>query len=98
MAWEKGQSGNPTGAGAGRKKMSPEMRAALDAYGPEGIASLIEIARTASRESDKITAITALLDRGYGKPVQAIEAEVTDLRPIVFPGQLQGLVKSDPNT
>ena len=84
MAWQKGESGNPTGAGAGRKKMSPEMRAALDAYGPEGIETLIQIARTSERDVDRLTAINALLDRGYGKPVQAIDAEINDLRPITF--------------
>lgn len=95
MAWQKGESGNPTGAGAGRKKMTPEMREALDNYGPEGIESLINIARTADRDSDKINAITVLLDRGFGKPVQAIDAEVTDLRPIQFAAVLGKLGTTD---
>ncbi len=90
MAFVKGQSGNPTGEGAGRKKMSPEMRAALDNYGLEGINALIEIARTADRDSDKITAISTLLDRGYGKPVQQVDADVHDSRYIIIPAKKPG--------
>ncbi len=64
--------------------MSPEMRKALEDYGLEGITSLIDLARNAQETKDRIKAITELLDRGYGKAVQAIEAEVTERRPILY--------------
>lgn len=95
MPFKPGESGNPNGINAGRKKMSPEMRKALEDYGIEGINNLIDLARNAKEERDRIKATTELLDRGYGKAVQAIEAEITDLRPIVFDAALGGIVKPD---
>jgi hypothetical protein len=41
-----------------------------------------------------VRAAEVLLNRGYGMPVQAIEAEIADLRPIVFAPVLGKLVTS----
>ena len=50
-----------------------EIKAVAQAYGPEAIRTLADLMRTASSETARIMATTALLDRAYGKPRQEIE-------------------------
>lgn len=67
MAFQKGQSGNP----GGRPKEDAEVKALARACGPEAIDKLVELMRGDDRRT-ALAAAQALLDRGYGKPAQAI--------------------------
>lgn len=72
--------GNVGGArpGAGRPKGAPnkagrELRELAQQYTETALAALVKIAKTGESESARVSAATALLDRGYGRPAQAIE-------------------------
>ena len=66
-----GQSGNP----GGRPKAVQEVRELARAHCPDAIAELARLAVKAKSETARIAAIRELLDRGYGKAVQAIEGD-----------------------
>jgi chemotaxis receptor (MCP) glutamine deamidase CheD len=68
MPFVKGQSGNP--AGRPRKHIADLSREARR-YAHLALSTLIEICKKGA-ERNRLTAATALLDRGYGKPIQAI--------------------------
>jgi hypothetical protein len=66
MPWAKGQSGNPGGRPrelAGIQKLARE-------NGPLAIQTLVEVATNGKSDSARVSAATALLDRGFGKPAQ----------------------------
>lgn len=69
--WTKGQSGNP----GGRPKDS-ELREAARAHTKDAIATLVSVMKNKKAPAAaRVTAACALLDRGYGKPNQAITGE-----------------------
>ena len=73
--WRKGQSGNP----GGRPKVIGDLQEQARQWAPEALEALREIA--ASRDappSARVSAAVALLDRGYGKPAQSIDAKVSN--------------------
>jgi Family of unknown function (DUF5681) len=70
--WEKGKSGNP----AGRPKAMREVTELARQSTPVALAALHRIASRGKSESACVAAATALLDRGWGKPAQTIEATV----------------------
>jgi hypothetical protein len=65
MAYQKGKSGNPGGVPKGYR----EMRAAARAHTPAALKALVE---ALSDPKLKVAAAQALLDRGWGKPAQAM--------------------------
>ena len=69
MPFRKGQSGNP----GGRPKALAEIQALAREFAPEAIAALGEICmdKTAPPAA-RVSASSALLDRGFGKPPQAL--------------------------
>ena len=67
-----GQSGNP----GGRKKGLPELEALARSHTAAAIQALVD-ALTDPRL--KVHAAEALLDRGYGRPTQRIDAQVNVL-------------------
>ncbi len=67
MPFEKGQSGNP----GGRPKESTKIKALAQSHSEKAIAKLAELMDSDS-ESIALAASSAMLDRGIGKPAQAI--------------------------
>ena len=76
MPFKPGQSGNP----GGRPKALKDIQAAARKYCGEAIQTLARIARDPEApEAAQIAASTALLDRGYGKALQTIDALNTNV-------------------
>jgi hypothetical protein len=67
--WSKGVSGNPRG----RPKTLSSAQDLARAATPDAIQALIETVRQRSSLSPRVNAAVALLDRAWGKPVQAVE-------------------------
>lgn len=81
-----GEVRNPNG----RSKVDFEMRALARSYGPDAIQTLVSIAlNPEAKDSDRIYASNSLLDRGFGRPIQQIEADV-GVRPqiVILPSTL----------
>ena len=68
-AWKKGQSGNP----GGRPKEVAEVRGLARQYTDEAIQTLVTLMQSAKLERTRLAAASELLDRGYGRPPQAID-------------------------
>jgi hypothetical protein len=85
MPFQPGQSGNP----GGRRKKSKEDRdveALARQLSPEAIRTLREIMRSKKAPaSARAGAAVAILDRGYGRPKQSIEATVRRIDPESIP-------------
>jgi hypothetical protein len=73
-----GQTGNPRGINDNERV---EVQRLARGFGREALERLVEIMRT-GRESNQILAAEALLNRGFGKPAQAVEV-TGDIRSFV---------------
>ena len=71
--FQRGRSGNP----GGRPKLPADIREAFKAKAPQALEVLT---RCLQSDDDRVAmmAAQAILDRGYGKPVQAIDANITE--------------------
>lgn len=67
-----GQTGNP----GGRPKLPEELKEAFKALAPEALKTLAHVMANADRDSDRVKAAEVILDRGYGKATQHIDANV----------------------
>ncbi len=65
--FQKGQSGNP----GGRPKEADDVRELARQHGPAAIAKLVEWLASDNAKAS-VSACQVLLDRGYGKAVQAL--------------------------
>ena len=65
----KGVSGNP----GGRPRVVAGLQELARHHGPAVIVELARLALKAKNETARIAAIRELLDRGYGRPRQAVE-------------------------
>jgi hypothetical protein len=68
--WRKGQSGNP----GGRPKVAADVRTEARKHTKEALGRLVHWMRSDDPQAS-IRAATALLDRGCGKPAQAVVGE-----------------------
>ena len=75
--FQPGKSGNP----GGRPKEAAEVKALAQEYGAEAIEKLVALLRG---EDDRVAkaAADSLLDRGFGKPGQAVEMTGADGGPL----------------
>jgi hypothetical protein len=78
MKFRKGQSGNP----GGRPKVLGDVQELARQHAPRIIVELARLALKAKSETARIAAIRELLDRGYGRPRQAMEVSVPADDPI----------------
>ena len=71
--FQRGQSGNP----GGRPKLPADIREAFKAKAPEALEVLT---RCLQSDDDRVAmmAAQAILDRGYGRPTQSIDANIND--------------------
>ena len=66
-------AGNRNG---GRRRLPEELKAAFREAAPEALETLVTIMRDdTARHADRIRCAEIILDRGYGKPAQAIEID-----------------------
>ena len=68
MPFVKGKSGNP----GGRPKVDDEVKTLAKAHGKEAMERLITLMRANDDKKLAMQASCAILDRGYGKPVQTL--------------------------
>jgi hypothetical protein len=71
----KGQSGNPGG-----KVKTREVRLLAREYTVEAINTLVELMRYKKAPTIRVRAAEVLLDRGWGRPMQAMEVALEDSR------------------
>jgi hypothetical protein len=78
-AFKKGVSGNPKGR-AKRTPQELDLIAACRDKTPRALDVLVEIMETGQIERNRLAAAMAIIERGYGKPVQPIDAHPVDER------------------
>jgi len=98
--FKKGASGNPGGRPRALASVMHEARR----HTLEAIKVLLKLMRTAESESVRLNAAEAIISRGWGKPIQAVQVDgrflakkLTDLTPdeITALTERFGLIESD---
>ncbi|TCK87348.1 hypothetical protein B0G74_7887 [Paraburkholderia sp. BL9I2N2] len=64
-------------------RVTADIKALAQSFGAEAIQTLVSIAQASESDQAKISAVKELLDRGYGKAVQAMEIAGKDGAPAV---------------
>jgi len=64
--------------GAGRlNKQTADVKALAQSYGEQAIMTLVNIMTSGESDTSRASAANALLDRGFGRPVQSVDANVS---------------------
>lgn len=68
--------------GSGRKKgalnkQTADVKALAQSYGEQAIMTLVNIMTAGESDTSRASAANALLDRGFGRPVQSVDANVS---------------------
>ena len=71
MPFKPGQSGNPGGRSAGLTHLRELAREKTET----ALNTLVQICEGGESEAARVAAANAILDRGYGKPAQAVTGE-----------------------
>lgn len=75
--WAKGQSANPAGRRKGvPNKATADIKALAAVHAPAVITELARLALKAESEAARVAAGKELLDRGFGRSMQTIAAEI----------------------
>jgi hypothetical protein len=87
--WKPGQSGNPKGRVAGRPSsrwfnQPKEVRDLAREHTAEAIATLVHVMRRAKDMRVRCAAAMALLDRGWGRPIETIQRTDFRMAPIAI--------------
>lgn len=86
--WKPGQSGNPRGRVAGRPpKWFNQPRVVRDLareHTKEAIETLVQAMRTSKDMKVRCAAAVALLDRGWGKPIETLQRTDFRMAPIAI--------------
>lgn len=64
-------AGRPKGA---VNKATADIKEAAQAYTEQALAVLVEVMQTGDSAAARVAAANSVLDRGYGKPKQSVEA------------------------
>lgn len=76
-AWKKGQSGNPSGRTTAQARTAADLKALCRQASPEAMKAVLRVLRSKKTTGPTIVAAAAALwDRGFGRPVQAIEGDL----------------------
>ena len=67
--FQPGRSGNP----GGRPKEDPDIKQLARSWSREALETLYQLMRNADKDSVRLAAAEAILDRGWGRPAQALE-------------------------
>lgn len=74
--------GGPSPNPGGRPAVAPEVREAARAYTTEMLSVLVNVAMDeGAPAAARVTAATAVLDRGHGKPTVSVDAKVETIDP-----------------
>ena len=79
----------PGNKAGGRVAMPEDMKQAFRALAPDCCRVLCQIVNDESaRQADRIKAAEVILDRGFGKPVQAVDLDASSIPQVVFMGEV----------
>lgn len=67
-----GQTGNP----GGRPKMPEELKEAFRSHSETALQTLVDVMTNGVKDGDRVKAAEVILDRGYGKATQHIDASL----------------------
>lgn len=82
MPFQPGQSGNP----GGRPKEAAEVKALARSHSKAAVEKLVALMLSSADEKTVIAACNSILDRGLGKPAQAITGGDEDDAPLRVEG------------
>ena len=78
--------GNKSG---GRRELPEDLKEAFRAASPDALRLLVQIVNNdEAKDTDRIRAAEIILDRGYGKPRQAVDLDASNIPQVVIVGDV----------